>query len=80
MQNRHFRGWVTRFAGDRALERRAGLRALASAPGDGHAVLASQQWLSPQERAALDSTEYFDGGHFELIVSPALLARLIELL
>ncbi len=72
--------WRTSFSGDRAIQRNPRLRALVSTPGDGHAVLASQQWLSPQERATLAARADFDGGHFELIVNPDAIARLLEYL
>lgn len=70
--------WRTRFSGDRAIDRDPRLQSRVSTAGDGHAVLTSQQWLSPQEQAALVAIAAFDGGHFELIVNPQVLARLLE--
>ena len=76
--------WKTLFVGDRGI-RGAALIAAASSEGDGHATLASQRWLAPQERAALaDSTPdgafFVDGKHFEMILEPATHDRLLEIL
>jgi hypothetical protein len=60
--------WRTHFLGDRRLARDRVLEELASAVGDGHAVLASQRGLSPQENAALADTAMVSGGHFEAII------------
>ena len=46
-------GWETWFTGDPALRHRPVLAALATAQGDEHATLESQDWLSPQEQANL---------------------------
>ena len=74
-------GWRTLFTGDRLLGRDRYLRALASAPGDGHATLASQLALSPRERAALAGQPFLiQGGHFELILDPATHRRVFEAL
>lgn len=73
--------WRTYFAGDRRIEENSYLRERAAAPGDGHATVASQGDLSPQERAALAAKPlYVDGGHFELILEPAAERRLLEYL
>ncbi|HEV2847007.1 MAG TPA: hypothetical protein VG477_19275, partial [Thermoanaerobaculia bacterium] len=45
--------WRRYFTGDKFLRRRPKLDALATVPGDEHATLTSQDWLSPQEQAAL---------------------------
>jgi hypothetical protein len=73
--------WRTLFTGDRALRQRPDLAAMAAAPGDGHATLASQHDLSPQERAALEEdlfTSY--GGHFDTILHPATLRAIASFL
>lgn len=72
--------WRTWFTGDPDLELRPYLEARASAPGDGHATLASQRHLSPQEQVAVVETFYVEGGHFELILHPAAQRRLLEFL
>lgn len=74
-------GWRTSFTGDRRLRRDPYLASLTSAPGDGHATLASQGHLSPQEQAALASEPFYvRGRHFEMILSPATGRRLLEVL
>lgn len=74
-------GWRTLFTGDREVDRDPYLRALASAPGDGHATLASQLALSPRERAFLAGQPFLiRGGHFELILEPATHRRVFEAL
>lgn len=74
-------GRRTRFTGDPAVERDPYLRALASAPGDGHATLASQLFLTPAERARLVGQPFLvQGGHFELILDPATHRRIHEAL
>jgi hypothetical protein len=45
--------WQTRFARDGRIKRDGRLKALARAPGDTHATVRSQLWLSPQEKAAM---------------------------
>jgi hypothetical protein len=57
------------------------LKALAAAPGDGHATVESQQFLSRSEKAALAAPPYFvSGPHFELILDPGALHRLLDFL
>lgn len=69
------------FTGDRRLRDRPFLRRLVTAPGDGHATIRSQQALSPQERRALGAPVFFvRGAHFELILEPASLRRMVEFL
>lgn len=63
--------WKTYFLGDGRVNRDPVLKKLASAPGDGHATLASQRGLSPQERAALVESRLVTGGHFEAVILPA---------
>jgi hypothetical protein len=62
--------WKTFFTGDAWLRRRPTLEALATAEGDEHATTASQDWLSPQERAALALPPHrVKGGHFEALLT-----------
>lgn len=72
-------GWETLITGDRALRQLAIASAVASS-GDGHAPTASQRWLTPSETAALDGPPLMvDGRHFEMILRPPVLARLLEI-
>jgi len=62
--------WKTFFTGDPWLRRRPALEALATAEGDEHAAVASQDWLSPQEKAALAlPPRRVKGGHFEALLT-----------
>lgn len=62
--------WKTFFTGDAWLRRRPVLEALATAEGDEHATVASQDWLSPQEKAALAlPPRRVEGGHFEALLT-----------
>ena len=62
--------WKTFFTGDAWLDRRPKLEALATAAGDEHAAVASQDWLSPQEKAALAlPPRRVNGGHFEALLT-----------
>lgn len=73
--------WRLLFTGDRELARRPGLRERATARGDGHATVASQMHLSPRETAAIAAPPaYVEGDHFELILNPESLRRLLEFL
>jgi hypothetical protein len=73
--------WATRFTGDREIDGDPRRSALASQPGDGHANVYSQRWLSPSELEAMaERASYFDGGHFEIITLPAAQRRLLEML
>jgi hypothetical protein len=74
-------GWRTLFTGDREVERNPRLQAVTSAPGDAHATVESQMWLSPQETAALArEPAYVDSGHRELLADAATLERLADFL
>src|SRR5215210_9039803 len=74
-------GWRTLFTGDRDLRRRPVLHALATASGDEHATLASQDWLSPQEQAALAlPPRRVRGGHFEALLTAEVKTFLLEAL
>lgn len=69
------------FTGDKELEDNLYLHYLVSSPGDGHATYDSQRALSPQEIDALAAPVYLvDGSHFEMILDPATLRRLVEFL
>lgn len=73
--------WRTYFTGDAFLRRRPKLDALATAPGDEHATLISQDWLSPQEQAALAlPPRRVRGGHFEALLTPETKRFLLEAL
>ena len=69
--------WRLSFAGDPQVDRAPRLRELAAAAGDGHATLESQQWLAPEETAALAGPPvYVPGAHFEMILTPEASAAL----
>lgn len=72
--------WRTYFLGDPRVDRDPALASLAAAPGDGHAVLASQRGLSPQENRALAATATATGGHFEAVIQPAALDAIVGFL
>jgi hypothetical protein len=73
--------WRMFFTGDAFLRRRPALRALATAQGDEHATLASQDWLSPQEQAALAlPPRRVHGGHFEALLTAETKRFLLEAL
>jgi len=59
--------WETLFFPQRPL-RRGRLFSLASSPGDGHATVLSQQWLSPQEREALVAEPLYVPAYHRTIV------------
>lgn len=72
--------WRTFFLGDAKVDRDPVLKELASAKGDGHAVLSSQRGLSPQEEAAVAGTVQVAGGHFDAIIQPQALEAILEFL
>ena len=73
--------WKTFFTGDRWLEKRPHLKELATTPGDGHAGIESQLWLSPQEQERMVGEPFqVEGGHFDLILNPATLEHMLEIL
>ena len=73
--------WRLLFTGDSALRRDPVLQALATAEGDEHATLASQDWLSPQEQAALVlPPRRVRGGHFEALLTDEVRRFLLEAL
>jgi hypothetical protein len=75
------RGHPLAFTGDREVDAKPYLAARARAPGDGHAAVASQLYLSPAETAALAAEPFYvPGGHFEMILEPAMLQRIVEIL
>jgi hypothetical protein len=69
------------FTGDKALERDPYLAYLISSPGDDHATYDSQRALSPQEEQALAAPPYLvRGSHFEMILDPSTLRRMVDFL
>ncbi len=71
----------TLFAGDERVGRLPGLADRLTAAGDGHASLASQRALSPQELAALtEAPRRIHGPHFETILEPETLAAIVAAL
>lgn len=72
-------GWKTLFLGDPELEGRAALEGLLSEPGDIHASLTSQQWLTPSELRALgDATHYAEGDHLTVAHDAEALRVMVE--
>jgi len=73
--------WKTWFVEDARVRRDPDLRALATTEGDGYASIASQEALSPTERAAMSGRVYdVDAGHRELARHPDALRAILELL
>jgi hypothetical protein len=74
--------WRTYFSSDRKIKRNRAWLDLATAPGDGHATVGSQDWISPQEQTALARAPiYIDGGgHFSIILEPAAQQKMLEFL
>ncbi len=73
--------WRLLFTGDKELLRRGDLHRRATTVGDGHASVASQMHLSPKEKAAIAAPPlHVEGDHFELILNPESLRRLLEFL
>ena len=74
-------GWRLLFPGDKELKHRPAVASLLAVPGDQHATVASQSWLSTQEIEALAGEPlYASGGHFELLLDPRTAERLLEIL
>lgn len=74
-------GYELQFTGDKALGRDPYLAYLVSSPGDGHATYDSQRALSPQELQALAAAPYLvRGSHFEMILDPSTLRRIVDFL
>jgi hypothetical protein len=74
-------GWETLFLDHRTVQRVSELLELAAAPGDTHATVRSQEWLSPKERSALaHPAVYTAGGHFDVILDPGLQEQLLKFL
>ncbi len=77
----HRGGWRTLFTGDREIAGDSRLHATTSVPGDAHATVESQMWLSPQETAALArDPAYVDSGHRELLTEQETLDHLADFL
>lgn len=71
-------GWETLLPGDPEID--GSLAARLVAPGDGHATVSSQRWLSAAELDAFEeATFHVDGGHFEMILQPEALDRLLAI-
>ena len=68
------------FTGDEELEEQPYLSYLITRPGDGHATVDSQMALSPQELAVMEEPYLVHGGHFELILTPGSLRRMLDFL
>jgi hypothetical protein len=73
---------TTAFPEDAELRKDPFLASIANAPGDGHATMVSQGWLSPAERDALARPTVYvpAGGHFEIILEPAAKRHLLDFL
>ncbi len=73
--------WMTVFFDEPPVTKNSYWRSLAGAPGDGYATVASQDWLSPQETAALAwPPVYVRGGHLSMVTNPAVQRYLLEAL
>lgn len=69
------------FTDDREVKKRPGLQDAITAKGDGHGTRASQEWLTPIEKAAMPHPPFHVGGsHAGLIVQPELHRKLLEYL
>jgi len=74
-------GFRTLFHNDRRVRRDPHLRSLAEAPGDGHATLRSQRWMSARELASLARpVTYIEDSHFELILDATTRRHVLEFL
>jgi hypothetical protein len=74
-------GWDLLFTGDKQLSKMGDLHESVATVGDGHAAEASQDWLSPQEQAAMSAEAlHIRGDHFKMILDPAALQRILEYL
>lgn len=73
--------WRMLFTGDPELDRLPETKARASALGDGHSSVESMEHLSPAERRAVAAEPFdIDGGHFEMILEPAVHRWIVEIL
>lgn len=73
--------WRLLFTGDKELLRHGDLHRRVTTLGDGHASVASQMHLSPREKEAIAAEPlHVEGDHFELILNPKSLRRLLEFL
>jgi len=73
--------WRMLFTGDPELDKLPAAKARASAPGDGHSSVESMSHLSPAEAEVLAAEPfYIEGGHFEMILEPAVHRRILEFL
>ncbi len=72
-------GWKTLFTGDAELNGRSELEGILTEPGDIHASVTSQRWLTPSEIRALgDATYFFDGDHLTVAHEPEALRVMVE--
>ena len=73
--------WKTYFENDEVVRRNPYLLSLAASPGDGHATVESQNWLSPLEAEALAHPPlYVEGTHFGIMLNPATMRRVLQFL
>lgn len=73
--------WRLLFTGDKKLRRLPALHSAVTASGDGHATLASQDWLSPQELDAMAAPPlHIRGDHFAMILDPLAHERILDYL
>ena len=73
--------WSTFTVKDKRLRKDQYLAARASAPGDGHATRDSQDWLSPQEKAAVAGADYsIDTVHRLMFTERLVRQRILEYL
>jgi pimeloyl-ACP methyl ester carboxylesterase len=73
--------WRTFFSTKRRGKRDDNLLPRLIAPGDGHATKASQQWLSPQEQAAMAAPQVdVPVYHRRIILHPLALQKILEFL
>jgi hypothetical protein len=73
--------WRTVFSWEKPVKKDPDLSDLALAPGDGHATLESQLWLSPQEQGAMARPPVdIDERHRQMIVHPSAKRWILEFL
>ncbi len=73
--------WQTLFADDKAVRRQPQLYRAVVERGDGHATVASQEWLSAQERRGLERRVIgVDVSHRKIVLRPEVQRVLIEVL
>jgi hypothetical protein len=71
--------WKTSFENDEVVRQDPYLLSLAASPGDGHATVESQSWLSPMEVDAMAHPPlYVEGSHFGIILNRATMRRMLQ--